>query len=66
MMDQAAAEATPSAQNTACAALDRYLGDTVAYIPLDGSRFHLLHGSSVTNDLVDRQRTCTETSACSA
>ena len=53
MMDQAAAEATLSAQNAAYAALDEYLGETVAYIPLDVSRFYLMHGSKVANYLVD-------------
>ncbi len=53
MMDEAASKPTAAEQNAAYAELDKYLGETVAYIPLDISRFYLLRGSDVTNYLVD-------------
>jgi peptide/nickel transport system substrate-binding protein len=53
MIDAAAAKATLAEQNAAYADLDKYLGETVAYIPLDITRFYFLYGSNVSNYLVD-------------
>ena len=31
------------------AAVDKYLGEQTAYIPLDVTQFYMMHGSKVTN-----------------
>lgn len=53
MIDAAAAKPTLDEQNAAYAALDQYLGEQVAYIPLTVTRFFLVYGSGVANYTVD-------------
>lgn len=53
MMDEAAAKPTLEEQTKAYVDLDKYLGEQVAYVPLDITRFYFLRGSNVTNYIVD-------------
>ncbi len=53
LMDQAAAATSLDQANTVYQQLDQYLGEQVAYIPLAVEKFYLLHGSGVTNYMVD-------------
>ena len=49
MIDKAYNTADATSRNAQWAALDKYLSDQVAYIPLDLIKFPRLHGSKVTN-----------------
>lgn len=53
MMDQAANAATIDDANKIYQDLDKYLGEVVAYIPLDVTQFYYLRGSNVTNYQLD-------------
>lgn len=49
LMDEAANAADAAAAEAKYQELDAYLGETVAYIPLDNTQFYYLHGSGVGN-----------------
>ncbi|MFV0464291.1 MAG: ABC transporter substrate-binding protein [Nostocoides sp.] len=53
LIDDAANAATLDDANKIYQELDKYLGEVVAYIPLDVTQFYFMHGSGVTNYLLD-------------